>query len=326
MAINRRQFDKYSIDRSSRARVPYFFPFGTSVSLAGATACNGFLLPQQTSTTFIPASTSAAGAAVSVTPTHATNIFTAGSAHGFGNGQVLRVAGVAVPTGLAAATDYYVINKTSTTFQLAATLNGPALDFTDDGNTVTVNIPAGSPWLIYSGEALTLPTVMTVLAAYTDAAFGSAVVMTVKIRGKDWYGNLLPTETVTVTTADTTATGVQSANVYRSITYLAVESCTNTAAGDKVSFGYSNGLNSTVATYTPRAWFGLPQRKRDTSALQGVWLGAAGTATIAGYLPASALTFHSSLPAFKLPADATGDLVASCAGWGVLLYDEGFIE
>lgn len=54
--------------------------------------------------------------------------------HGFSAGDKIRVSsGTTLPTGLSAATDYYVINPTTNTFQVSATLNGVAVTIGDAG-------------------------------------------------------------------------------------------------------------------------------------------------------------------------------------------------
>lgn len=55
--------------------------------------------------------------------------------HGLANGTVLELSnsGGALPTGLAAATKYYVRDAAADTYKLAATPNGAAIDFTTDG-------------------------------------------------------------------------------------------------------------------------------------------------------------------------------------------------
>jgi hypothetical protein len=82
-----------------------------------------------------------------------TNIFTK-SSHGFRTGIKVRVSnsGGAIPTGLAALTDYYVIKIDANTFYLSTTLlgalNGSAIiDITTNGtgtNTVTPQAVAGT--------------------------------------------------------------------------------------------------------------------------------------------------------------------------------------
>jgi len=58
------------------------------------------------------------------------------TAHGRSNGDAVRVeapAGHSLPTGLAAATTYYVVAAAADTFQLAATQGGAAITLTGDG-------------------------------------------------------------------------------------------------------------------------------------------------------------------------------------------------
>lgn len=58
-------------------------------------------------------------------------------AHGMANNQPFRVmntGGGTLPGGLAAATTYYVINRTTDSFQAAATLGGSAIDITSTGS------------------------------------------------------------------------------------------------------------------------------------------------------------------------------------------------
>jgi hypothetical protein len=68
------------------------------------------------------------------TAANATDILTS-TAHGLANGQKGRVsnAGGALPAGLTAGTDYFVIAAAANTFQLSATLGGAAVNFTTDG-------------------------------------------------------------------------------------------------------------------------------------------------------------------------------------------------
>jgi hypothetical protein len=76
---------------------------------------------------------------ISVTPVMVTNLFDSTTAHGFINGQKIRFTGIG--GGVSATTDYWVINKTSTTFQITAT-NGGTIPF------VVANVTANNvqPW------------------------------------------------------------------------------------------------------------------------------------------------------------------------------------
>jgi hypothetical protein len=64
------------------------------------------------------------------------------AAHGFGNGDTV-VAGGTLPTPLIGGTTYYIISRTANTFQLAATLAGPAINLTAAvGSGTLVHTPA----------------------------------------------------------------------------------------------------------------------------------------------------------------------------------------
>jgi hypothetical protein len=85
------------------------------------------------------------------TAANATNIFTKAT-HGMKTGLKVQVSnsGGALPTGLSAATDYFVIYVSANTFKLASSLvnanAGTAIDISDDGtgtHTVTPTALAG---------------------------------------------------------------------------------------------------------------------------------------------------------------------------------------
>lgn len=111
-----------------------------------------------------------------------TNIFTLTS-HGFRTGIKVRVSnsGGALPAGLAAATDYYVIKIDADTFYLSETLlgalNGNAIiDITTNGtgtNTVTPQAVAGTAgsgtYLLTLPESLTIDTGFCSVGASTHA-------------------------------------------------------------------------------------------------------------------------------------------------------------
>lgn len=59
---------------------------------------------------------------ISVTPNAGTDFFTSASAHGYRNGDRVQFTGTG--GGVAAATNYWIINRTSTTFQITATEGG----------------------------------------------------------------------------------------------------------------------------------------------------------------------------------------------------------
>lgn len=75
-----------------------------------------------------------AGYAIPFTVAISTEIITA-VGHPFANGDAVRVwnTGGALPTGLSALTDYYVISVSGDTFKLSATSGGSAIDITAAG-------------------------------------------------------------------------------------------------------------------------------------------------------------------------------------------------
>lgn len=90
--------------------------------------------------------------AATFTAASATDICTTSAAHGAETGLKVQVSnsGGALPTGLSASTDYYVIKVSSTTFKLATSLAnaqaGTAINITADGSgtqTVTPTSLAG---------------------------------------------------------------------------------------------------------------------------------------------------------------------------------------
>jgi len=63
-----------------------------------------------------------------------TNIITS-IAHGLRNSNIINFTDLGTVTGIALATDYYIINRTDNTYQIAATLNGTAIDLTGVNTT-----------------------------------------------------------------------------------------------------------------------------------------------------------------------------------------------
>ncbi len=73
--------------------------------------------------------------------------FTA-TAHGYSNGDKIEFAGTGLPTGVVAATSYFVVGATTDTFQVSDTSGGTAIVLTADGfGTVAVaNHPDRYVW------------------------------------------------------------------------------------------------------------------------------------------------------------------------------------
>lgn len=70
-------------------------------------------------------------------------LFTTASAHIFYANQPIWLGGTP-PTGFSASTNYYVGNRTSTTFTLSATPSGTPITASDNGTTVTATMPTGT--------------------------------------------------------------------------------------------------------------------------------------------------------------------------------------
>lgn len=72
------------------------------------------------------------------------------AAHGFSNGdRVAMYTSGTMPTGLDAGRAYFVINKTTNTFQVAKTYNGSAVDFTTNGTGTFTGLSSGQPLCRY---------------------------------------------------------------------------------------------------------------------------------------------------------------------------------
>jgi hypothetical protein len=82
-----------------------------------------------------------------------TNTLTTPTAHGLVTGSRIRLVGGTLPTPLLANTDYFAIVSSTTSFTLAATLGGAAIDLTD----------AGSGALTLTEQALTAADPLAVL-------------------------------------------------------------------------------------------------------------------------------------------------------------------
>ena len=74
-----------------------------------------------------------------VTANPATDIITAGATAVLTNGSIVTLGGTA-PTGLTAGTQYFVVNASGNTYQLATTSGGPAIDFSTTGTNVTQTV------------------------------------------------------------------------------------------------------------------------------------------------------------------------------------------
>lgn len=92
-------------------------------------------------------------ATVSFTANFSTDILTA-AGHPFANGHVVRVRneGGALPSPLDASVIYAIVNKTSTTFQLAPVFSGTPVNLTDAGTGTHYIYPESVPTVLPIGE------------------------------------------------------------------------------------------------------------------------------------------------------------------------------
>lgn len=123
------------------------------------------------------------------TAANATDTLTA-TAHGQTNGQKVRVSSSgALPAGLTAGTDYYVITAAANTFQLSATLGGAAVNFTTDGTGTHTCQPVPDYMLLEANGNLKD-------RSYSPQAVSNA------IGSLDWIRKLLTNQTMTGSQGD----------------------------------------------------------------------------------------------------------------------------
>ncbi len=112
-------------------QAPAGVPVGTLVPTAAIVAPSGwsFANGQAVSRTTFAALFAALSTASTVTVSIASPGVVTWNAHGRSNGDILRFATTgALPTGLVANTNYFIVNQTTNTFQLAATRGGAAIN------------------------------------------------------------------------------------------------------------------------------------------------------------------------------------------------------
>jgi len=100
----------------------------------GLTAGTPYYVFNRTSTTYNIATTLGQSQTATFVSTTAST-FTVAAAPT--NGQVVYLTGT-VPSGLTANTNYYVVNRTSTTFQVSLTSGGSAIAFTSTGSCIAI--------------------------------------------------------------------------------------------------------------------------------------------------------------------------------------------
>ena len=129
--------------------IKYYHNGGTE--LAGLTNGTSYYPGQVNSSAFILYNTAARGATavanmtIATTNVNTTTNFITSTAHGLVNGAELNYnnqGGTSI-TGLTSGTDYFVVNKTVDTFQLALTSGGAAIDISGTGNNSQTFISTG---------------------------------------------------------------------------------------------------------------------------------------------------------------------------------------
>jgi len=158
--------------------IKYYHNGGTE--LAGLTNGTSYYPGQVNSSAFILYNTAARGANAVANMTIATtgvntttNVFTS-TAHGLVNGAELNYnnQGGTTITGLTSGTDYFVVNKTTDTFQLALTSGGAAIDISGTGNNSQTFISTGRLNLTGTGNNAQYFDLMTATTATARAALG----------------------------------------------------------------------------------------------------------------------------------------------------------
>jgi hypothetical protein len=129
--------------------IKYYRNGGTE--LAGLTNGTSYYPGQVNSSAFILYNTAARGATavanktIATADVNTTTNFITSTAHGLDNGAELNYnnqGGTSI-TGLTSGNDYFVVNKTTDTFQLALTSGGAAIDISGTGNNSQTFISTG---------------------------------------------------------------------------------------------------------------------------------------------------------------------------------------
>lgn len=112
-------------------------PYAGAAAPSGWQLCDGSALDMNTAFDLydIIFGTYGNGSGTTFTANSGTDFLTA-STHGLDNGDIIYLtnSGGALPTGLSTDLKYFVINKTTNTFQVALTSGGPAVDFSTNGS------------------------------------------------------------------------------------------------------------------------------------------------------------------------------------------------
>jgi hypothetical protein len=159
--------------------IKYYHNGGTE--LAGLTNGTSYYPGQVNSSAFILYNTAARGATavanmtIATADVNTTTNFITSTAHGLVNGAELNYnnqGGTSI-TGLTSGNDYFVVNKTTDTFQLALTSGGAAIDITGTGNNSQTFISTGRLNLTGTGNNAQYFDLMTATTATAVAAKGT---------------------------------------------------------------------------------------------------------------------------------------------------------
>jgi hypothetical protein len=156
----------------------YYHNGGTAI--AGLTNAASYYPGQVSANAFRLYNTAARGTNAVATMTIATtavntttNVITS-TAHGLVNGAELNYSnqGGTTITGLTSGNDYFVVNKTNDTFQLALTLGGNAIDISGTGNNSQTFASTGQLDLTGTGNNNQYFDLQTATTATAEAALG----------------------------------------------------------------------------------------------------------------------------------------------------------
>jgi hypothetical protein len=82
-----------------------------------------------------------------LTADHTTNTFTSPVSHGMHNGMLVSLNGTTCPAGIS-CNYFFVVNSAGTTFQLASTQGGMAIDFSDNGTGLYLDAYYQDTWVL----------------------------------------------------------------------------------------------------------------------------------------------------------------------------------
>jgi hypothetical protein len=159
--------------------IKYYHAGGTE--LAGLTNGTSYYPGQVTTNTFklynsaARGTTAVATMTIATTGVNTTTNFITSTAHGLVDGAELNYnnqGGTSI-TGLTSGTDYFVVNKTTDTFQLALTSGGAAIDITGTGNNAQTFASTGNYNLTGTGNNAQYFELTSVTAATATLSLGA---------------------------------------------------------------------------------------------------------------------------------------------------------